>query len=147
MDVLDLEPDRYLLELPNQCSAHAQLFSMNGSVRSWAREGLEPRSAGDGLADPGCYYHAMNNADLLPTVLSHPPCPVFPDHADVHWPGHWAQELKQLKDSQRCSSCVLIKLPLYVAKICKPPIYFIWGLCTPGRRRPYRFPRTCRIRS
>ena len=95
----------------------------------------------------GMHARAMNIAELWPTVLSHPPCPVFPDHADVHWPGHWAQELKQLKDSQRCSSCALIKLPMYVAKICKPLIYFIRGLCTPGRRRPYRFPRTYRIRS
>ena len=77
----------------------------------------------------GMHARAMNIAELWPTVLSHPPCPVFPDHADVHWPGHWAQELKQLKDSQRYSSCALIKLPMYVAKICKPLIYFIRGLC------------------
>ena len=69
----------------------------------------------------------MNITELLPTVLSHPPCPVSSGHADVHWPRHWTQELKHLKDRQRCSNCALITLPLY--KNCWPLIYISLGDC------------------
>ena len=105
--------DRFFVNLPVSNAQLSDTFFLQW--RSVAC--LEPRAAGGGHADSGCRYQAMNTTDLWPTVLSHPPCPVSPDHADVHWPGHWAQELKQLKDSQRCSSCALIMLPLYVAKI------------------------------
>ena len=137
----------WIWSLPSQCPQPKQR-SRATSLHEWERWIWCPWGPwATSSRQMGMHARAMNIAELWPTVLSHPPCPVFPDHADVHWPRHWAQELKQLKDSQRCSSCALIKLPMCVAKICKPLIYFIRGLCTPGRRRPYRFPRTYRIRS
>ena len=64
LGVFDSELDRYLLDVPNRCSAITQPFPCAGAS-------LEPRAAGAGLADSGCYYQAMNTADLLPTALSH----------------------------------------------------------------------------
>ena len=118
----------------------ARLFSMRQSVGN-----LEPRVA--------VWHGSMLNlghwatTELSSTVLSHPPCPTLSDHVDERWSRHWTQEFKQLKRSQRCPNYVRIMLPMHVAKSCKPLIYSIRGLCTPGRRRPYRFPRTYRIRS
>ena len=51
------------------------------------------------------------------TFQSYPPCPVLPDHGDVHWPGHRAQ--KQASDWNNWNGCMpssTANLALYVAK-------------------------------
>ena len=139
LSVIALGVDRVYVLLLNHCAERAAAFSIRtGAVCVLSHE---PRRNWIGGS-----WTSMSYEHRWPIAY----CPFTPPMSNALRPRRrtlvGALDTGVLKDSQRCPNYVRIMLPLHVAKSCKPLTYFIRGLCTPGRRRPYRFPRTYRIR-